>query len=294
MTATSDSMKPNVPQMEMTEEDYKAKLLPMSEVYADTDFNCRGAILPMDVIDLARDIKKSGLLSPIIVQPWNEVPGKKYRVIAGYRRFTAFIINKESHIPANIKEGLSDLDARRLNLKENLIRQDLNLMQEAKGIAPFVAVGFTENEIATEFEQSRGWVQIRKAALRLPVDIQQEVAAGILTGEHVRRIDKLVNMEEKYALVREIKEHRERGEKIKIKPDSRKIAPGDRKHRNPTEIYKMQEYLLKLFHEGCFGTRCLAWAAGAISDLEFAKDIEAFCVDNGYVYAPAENIAGLL
>ena len=284
----------HVPQSEKTEKDYEVKFLPMSEVYADTDFNCRGEILAMDVIDLARDIKKDGLQTPIMVQPWTQVPGKKYRVVAGYRRFTAFIINKESHIPALVKPDLSDLDARRLNLKENLIRQDLNLMQEAKGIATFVAVGYTEAEIAKEFEQSRGWVQIRKAALRLPPDIQKEIAVGILTGEHVRRIDKLATNEEKYALVKQIKEHRDRGERIKIKPDERKIAPGDRKHRNPTEIYKMNEYLLGLFKEGVFGTRCLAWAAGAISDIEFCRDIKLFCEENGHDFVPPDNVREII
>lgn len=278
-----------IPQGARSQSDYETQLLPMTEIFADHEFNCRGQILPMDVIDLARDIKKDGLQSPVTVQPWTQIPGKKYRLVAGYRRFTAFLINKESKIPAMIKSGMTDLDARRWNLKENLIRKELNIMQEAKGIAPFIGCGMTEEEIAKEFEQSRGWVQIRKWALQLPAPIQEEIAVGLLRSDHIKRLARLKTFDEQYALVRQIKDHALRGEKLNLPKEVRKIAPGDRKHRNPTEIYAMNEYIIKML-DGSFATRYASWCAGYISDLEFAADIKEECETNGVEYFPHDNV----
>src|SRR4051812_9291295 len=80
--------------------------LPLTEIYADEDFNCRGIIDPTSVVELAHDIKQKekelgegkGLISPIIVQPWLKKAGKKWRIVAGYRRFKAHVLNQAKTI----------------------------------------------------------------------------------------------------------------------------------------------------------------------------------------------------
>ena len=114
-------------------EEYNAHDVLMSEIFSDDEFNCRGRIIPLDVLDLAKSIKETKLQQPIAVQPFKHPtnPNIKYRIIAGHRRFMAFVVNKSTTIPAIIRDGLSELDARLLNLTENLKRQDLNMLQEA-------------------------------------------------------------------------------------------------------------------------------------------------------------------
>lgn len=281
------------PQNQMTEADYKAELIPIIEIFADDDFNCRGHITGMDVIDLAKDIAKAGLQTPIIIQPWDKVPGYKWRCVAGYRRLMAFRVNRTEKIPAFIRHGLSDLEARKINLKENLIRKDLNILQEARAIAPYVTAYWTEVDIANEFEQSRGWVQIRKAVLQLPKDIQKEVAAGLLTQENIRRVSLMKTTDEQYEFIRKLKDLRDKGEKIKLDKPARRIAPYDRKHRNPTEIYNMNEYLLGLIGP-CLATRYAAWCAGAINDIEWAQEIRDYCEREGVIYEPHESVADVM
>lgn len=277
----------------MTEADYKTTLLPVLRIFADDDFNCRGHITAMDVVDLANDIKKGGLQTPIIVQPWTEVPGFDWRCVAGYRRLTAFRVNKTELIPAFVRHGLSDLEARKINLKENLIRKDLNVMQEAKAIAPYLSVSWTEKDIASEFEQSRGWVQIRKAALSLPIEIQHEIAAGILSQENIRQCAALKTKEAQYEFVKKIKDLKEKGEKVKLEKPVRKIALYDRKHRLPTEITAMNAYMLGMVGP-CLATRYAAWCAGYISDIEWAQEVRDYCAAEGITYEPHPDVADIM
>lgn len=272
--------------------EYQVQEIQIKAIYLDAEFNCRGAIHPMDVVNLVKDIEKSGLQTPITVQPYDK-NGFMFRCVAGHRRLTAFKVLKRETIPSFVRLGLSDLDARKINLKENLIRENLNPVQEAKAILPYLAASWTEQDIADEFEQSRGWVQIRKIVTQLPQDIQKEVAAGLLTQEQIRRLGGIRNKDEQYALLRSIKDHKERGEKIKLEKPVRHIAPDAGKHRNPSEIFAMNSYLVNLVGPS-LGTRLLAWAAGSINDIELGFDIKAHCEGEGVEYVPHEAIASVM
>ena len=85
--------------------EYTVLHIEMRRIYSDGDFNCRGKILPMDIIDLAKDIDRNGLQFPIAVQPVCDVKstipeGFNFRIIAGHRRFEALRILKNEEIPA--------------------------------------------------------------------------------------------------------------------------------------------------------------------------------------------------
>ena len=111
----------------MTNE-YEVNEIGLNRIWSDNEFNCRGVILPMDVIDLVKDIEKNGLQFPIAIQPETEIEEKvnyDFRIIAGHRRFQAYKVLKKDTIPAMIKTGLNEVQARLLNLGENLMRQDL-------------------------------------------------------------------------------------------------------------------------------------------------------------------------
>lgn len=247
--------------------------LPISEIYADDEFNCRGNIAPIDVVHLAKDIQRIGLLSPIVVQPFNK-NGKKYRVVCGYRRLAAFKINQATTIPAFIKEGLSDLQARVVNLGENINRKDLNLLQEAKAILPFKAAGWSGNRIAEELGVNRGWLQIRLALLDLPEEIQKEAAAGIINQQHILQLHGMPKTRQ-FEAVKRIKEAKERGQKVVTihKDEGTPKAAFTKKARKKDEIFEKIVYILQVVGEQNLGSRALAWASGEISDNELEEDI---------------------
>src|SRR5690606_25873258 len=96
---------------ESTEKLYEISL---TDIYIDNAFNCRGAIAPIDVVDLAKSIKADGLQQPIIVEPF-EHPKYKYRIISGHRRFVAHRVNEAKTIQCKVVTGLNEFQARRLN-----------------------------------------------------------------------------------------------------------------------------------------------------------------------------------
>lgn len=277
-------------------QDYTVHQIPVVEIGIDEDLNdARGKIIAMDVADLARDIEKSGLQQPLHVQLSNRIPGKKYRCVAGNRRLTALRVIKKEFAPCFfVDPSLNELSVRAINLKENLLRKDLDVVQEAIAIRPFVTSHWTEEEIAKEFSQSRGWVQIRKIVLGLPKDMQEELKAGLLTQAQIRRLGAFVDQKKQWEYLRKIKDHSLRGEKLKEKPPVRVIAPEARKERKPEEIFAMIEYLLGITGKSGLTTRALAWAAGSISDLEFAGTVREYCAEEGIDYEPHDAVAHLV
>jgi ParB family chromosome partitioning protein len=188
---------------------YEVQEIDISSIYSDNDFNCRGPIPKIDVVDLAKDIERNSLMFPISVQPVKDatgVPeGYSYRVIAGHRRLAAFIVLNKTTIPAMIRRGLNELQARILNLGENLKRQNLNLLQEAKALQKLRELGLTQEQIAMELGSSRSWVQVRVNLLSLPEAIQNEAAAGMLNQSQIKQIYSLKTPERQYEAVRKIK-----------------------------------------------------------------------------------------
>ncbi|GAG16180.1 unnamed protein product, partial [marine sediment metagenome] len=53
--------------------EYTVQDIEINRIWSDNDFNCRGVIVPLDVIDLVKDIDRNGLQFPICVQPISDV-----------------------------------------------------------------------------------------------------------------------------------------------------------------------------------------------------------------------------
>lgn len=263
-------------------QEYKTELIPMSEILADAEFNCRGTIIPFDVLDLVSDIKKRGLQVPITVQP--RINGKyKYRIVMGHRRHMAFRVLERTEIPAIIQNDLSDLDASVLNLTENIKRCELNMLQEAKGLAPFKKAKWTEPQIATELCMSRGWVQVRLMLLELPEDIQNEAAVGNLNQEQIRKLFTIrAAKDEMYAMVRMIKERKARGESTKIVVP-KKPNPYRKDERTNEEIFTFQDIIQRTIGNN-FTTVMLGWAAGVNNDYEAHRALREEAQKKGIVY----------
>jgi len=250
--------------------------LQMSDVWADADFNSRGAVAPLDVIELAKDIKRLGLQQPIVVRPTTADDGHAskytYKIISGHRRFKAFEVNSQTEIPAFVKHNITETDALVMNLSENLHRKDLNIAQEAKAVERLKMQGFSVYDVADLIGKSSTWVYIRFEFLELPHEIQDAAAAGYIPLTQIRHIHKLKGKDKQLEAARKIKIAKIRGERTpKIHKPKKDMFK--KKKRDETEIITMIEHINK--HIGMnFGTRCLAWSAGNLSDLEIYRDVK--------------------
>lgn len=252
---------------------YAVHDIPMSEIFSDSEFNCRGMIVPFDVMDLVPDIKLRGLDYPITVRPYDEKPGKKYRIVTGHRRFMAFRVLEKETIPCRIRTDLKPFEENIMNLTENIKRADLNILQEARGLAAFKKAKWTEPVIAAQVGVSRGWVQVRLMLLDLPEDVQSEAAAGLLNQEQIRQLYTVRSDKDKmYAMIRLIKERRINGESTKI-TIQKTPNPYRKVRREDQEIYDFQATVQKAVGNN-FATICLGWAAGANNDYEVYRALQ--------------------
>jgi ParB/RepB/Spo0J family partition protein len=260
--------------------------IPMAEIFADTEFNCRGEIIPHDVMELARNIQEQGLIQPIIVQPYSKGPaGTNYRVVAGYRRHMAHRVNKSPAIDCIIREGLSDTDAKLLNLSENLARQDLDLMQEAHAIKNLVDKGLTQQMIADKLNVSRGWVQSRVYALRLAPEIQEEIKNKWIKTEHIHAM-KDMSVDEQIEFTRQVKELKQNeGKRVRVAVSKKKLSKDTKKkmRRDVDQINKMIDHLIDTVGAN-LATRVLAWATGNVSSSEIFDDLEKEMDERGDYY----------
>lgn len=278
---------------------FSAIEIPMDQILSDDTWNCRGVIQPFEVVGLANDIKRDGLITPISVQPWDKA-GFKYKILAGHCRYMAFKINEAESIPCFIVHVKDDLEAREYNLKENLFRTNLNLLQEAKALTPFFDRGFSDTDVAKRLNRSAGWVTPRRQLLQLPDDIQKEAADDVINGQHIKSLFALRNKPEKmYEAFRAIKEARERGEKVvNIKKD--KDAVEITKTRKPAthELYVLLDlvfnHLIAPTGEENFGARCLAFAAGAIPEVDWWFAFKRECERKGVPFNPPKDIKELI
>jgi ParB/RepB/Spo0J family partition protein len=256
-------------------EQYQAYPLPAAAIYYDAAFNCRGDFTLQSVKELAESITEAGrLICPVVVQPWTQQPGFQYRLIVGHRRFraaTEFL--KWTEIPAYVCEGLSDHEARMLNLVENLQRKSLNLLEEARAIQSLYPEGTSVREAARELKQPTRWVWVRRQLLRMPEAIQQKAAAGLLSQSNLDTLAGIESPEEQTAAADKIAEARQRG-KGKFLPGLARTYKRRQSVRSREEINRMIERILSAGIGG-LPPRVAAWCAAQISDKDLLKDIEA-------------------
>ena len=147
--------------------------------------------------ELAQSIKENGLIQPIIVR---KSPVLGYEILAGERRYRASIAAGLSEVPVIVKQ-ISDQDMMLHSIIENLQRENLNPIEEAKAYQSLIDKGFTHTEIAEKMGKSRPYITNLVRLLGLPKHILTEVESGKLSQAHARLLiqlssdkqDKLLN-----------------------------------------------------------------------------------------------------
>lgn len=280
--------------------DYDVTRLPIADIFNDTDFNCRGVIAPIDVVTLAKDIKERGLDTPITVQPYDQKEGKKWRIVAGHRRYTAFtllnrdqdseVAEKHSTIPCFVKLDFDETTARTYNLRENLHRVPLNILQEARHLKYYFDKHISDRTIAEMTGQNSNWVNVRKCLLALPPDVQEVAAAGLITQEQIKAASKIKNMDRLYEYIRKLKEKKATGDKVDVLPpiQNKKDHYKARK-RTPPEIRQMLNYVYDAVGPSVV-TRVLAWINGDITTVAVYEDLRQWSEEQGLTFELPEEI----
>jgi ParB family chromosome partitioning protein len=154
--------------------------------------------------ELARSIKASGVLQPVVVR---RAPGGRWELIAGERRWRAARLAGLERIPALVREA-TDAESLELALVENLLREDLNPLEEAEAYQQILTeFGWTQEELARRIGRDRSTIANSLRLLRLPAPIQDDLRAGRLTMGHARALLALTTAAEQLKLREEILAH---------------------------------------------------------------------------------------
>tara|TARA_B100001175_G_C19413820_1_gene592560 strand:- start:234 stop:1130 length:897 start_codon:yes stop_codon:yes gene_type:complete len=137
------------------------------------------------IADLKESISSKGVLSPITVR---EV-GEKFEVVAGERRLRASKASGKKTIPAYIIKVQNDSDMLELALIENIQRENLNPVEEAKAYETLsLKFEMSHSKIATSVGKSRVYVTNMVRLLKLPDKILQSLIKNEITSGHARAI----------------------------------------------------------------------------------------------------------
>jgi ParB family chromosome partitioning protein len=138
--------------------------------------NPRGAVDPESVQELAASIKEKGILEPLIVVPvrssGQQWKIERYTVVAGHRRLIAGRLAGREEVPAIVRE-LTPIEQEEIMLVENLQRQDLTLLQEARAFKRLLDQGMIQSEAARKLGLAQGRIQQRLCILKLPESVQK-------------------------------------------------------------------------------------------------------------------------
>ena len=140
-----------------------------------------------ELAELEESIRASGVLQPILVRPSPNRDGA-FEIIAGERRWRAAQRAGVAAIPALVR-NLSDDRAYEIAIVENVQREDLNAMEEARAYETLMGrMGYTQEQAAKAVGKSRSHIANTLRLLQLPGQVQEHVLHGRLSAGHARAI----------------------------------------------------------------------------------------------------------
>tara|TARA_B100001093_G_scaffold459630_1_gene472902 strand:+ start:480 stop:1337 length:858 start_codon:yes stop_codon:yes gene_type:complete len=135
--------------------------------------------------ELSQSIKKNGIIQPIAVRK-NNSSVEPYEIVAGERRWLAAQKAGLHEVPVIILD-LNDSESLEVAIVENIQREDLNIIEEAKGFKRLnEEFGYDQDKIATMMSKSRSHVSNTLRLLNLPKDIIAMLEQGELTAGQAR------------------------------------------------------------------------------------------------------------
>ena len=189
--------------------------------------------------ELAQSIKENGLIQPIIVR---KSPVLGYEILAGERRYRASIAAGLSEVPVIVKQ-LSDQDMMLHSIIENLQRENLNPIEEARAYQSLIDKGFTHTEIAEKMGKSRPYITNLVRLLGLSKHILTEVESGRLSQAHARLLIQLSSDKQDKLLNRIQTENLSVRQVEQILQKTKKISKKEKDHFVKEEEQKLKKIL---------------------------------------------------
>ena len=151
--------------------------------------------------ELTESVRFQGIVQPVLVRP---DPGGGYELIAGERRWRAARAAGLATVPALVREA-DDRDSLLLALVENVAREDLSPVEEARAYAVLHdEFGLSLGEVAERVGRSKPSVSNRLRLLELPTEVLELLERGRLTEGHARAVLAAPGDEERLRLARSI------------------------------------------------------------------------------------------
>lgn len=172
--------------------------------------------------ELANSIRENGILQPLLVRRTE----RGFELVAGERRLRAARSVGMETVPVVIRDDVDDEHSLRLALLENIQREDLNPIDEARGYKRLMdEFRMSQQDIADQLGKSRSAVANALRLLNLPEELRQRIESGELSSGHARALLAAESLEEQMEIARLI---RERGLNVR---ETEILAGKDKKKR---------------------------------------------------------------
>ena len=147
--------------------------------------NPRQRFEPEALAELVASVRELGILEPLVLTPATD-EGEGYLVVAGERRRQAAVEVGLTWVPAVIRD-LDTKDQLALMLAENIIRADLDPIEEARGLRQLLdECGLKQEDLARRIGKSQPWISNRLRLLRLPETVLERLQSGELSAGHAQ------------------------------------------------------------------------------------------------------------
>ena len=183
------------------------------------------------LLALAESVKARGILQPVVVRP---LAGGNFELVAGERRLRAAVIAGIGEVPAIVRDT-DESERLELALIENMAREDLNAIEEARACATLVDdLGITKEEVGRRVGRSRVAVSNLIRLLELPDEALAMIETGDLSGGHGRALLLVKDQTRRLKLAREA---RTQGWSVReTERRAREIEDGKRRRRDLSPI----------------------------------------------------------
>lgn len=147
--------------------------------------------------ELANSIKQYGIINPLIVRP----TGNKYEIIAGERRYKASAIAGLTQVPV-IVSNIDDNTSAEIAIIENIQRQDLSAIEEAKSYRKLLDMGhLTQDKLAQKMGKNQSTIANKMRLLNLCVEVQEALEHNKISERHARSLLQLKDINDQRELL---------------------------------------------------------------------------------------------
>lgn len=231
--------------------------------------NPRKALDKDGLKEFAGSIEQFGVIQPLIVRK----KGKGHELVAGERRLKAAKLAGLKTVPVIVRD-LDDVEALAVQMAENLDREDLDPLEEARGFSQLEEAGLTQDQIGERFGLSQGQVSNRVRLLNLPEKLHDIISRGIITPGHAKQLLRLKTKKEQTEIAKELTSYQARPS---VKETERVV---DRRLRRAEEEEEFKKVYKEAKVKRCPQENCGKKAIGL--DTDFTSPV--LTCESGYIH----------